>query len=119
MLTLSFHDQGLRGVDLESEFTRHGPCSPSAATTEGDPGPPWSHSDSGAVSGLFRASKNLLFLLFLLFCSSAGAGGRLTKPLYPLVPGVVSQIWVSLGCQLGQKGRLRGSTVSGCLPAYR
>ncbi len=58
MFTSFVHDHGFRTVFFESRVTKHGPVSPRAAGDDGAPGPPWSHSESGALSGFLRASKN-------------------------------------------------------------
>jgi hypothetical protein len=81
MLTLSFQDQGLISVVLESSSTTQGPFWPRAVLIDGTPGPPESHIDSGAFWGSSRASKNQKYIWLAYFRFSAGLGGRLTYPL--------------------------------------
>jgi hypothetical protein len=59
MFASLFHDHGFSIVFFESNRTEHGPFSPNAAATDGEPGPPCSQRERGAFSGwLLRASKN-------------------------------------------------------------
>jgi hypothetical protein len=78
-----FHDHSLRYVELESEFTKHGPFSRNSPSIELLPGPPFIQIDSGAFSGSFLDSKNQknVLISYVWFCtprSAKASAGRWT-----------------------------------------
>lgn len=67
MLLSSFQAYGLSWVS-RSSVTLQGPSSWNRPISESEPGPPLSHSVRGAVSGLLRASKNLIVVREWMLC---------------------------------------------------